>query len=120
MPITKKGNVGMSGMSGQIRNMIISFEGEPFRSSDLPKYKAMHALLGKLVKSGELRVWTQEHESGKSNNKPRYMYQETKLNCAAPAEEPKELDCSAWREVYHEFFTPPVWKGQKHIYKEAM
>lgn len=117
--MNQKNVIGATGVSNQIRKVIEGFGGKPFRSTHLPRYKSLHSLLAKLIKTGELRRWEEYPDVDKRNNQPRIVYQEIKLKQLELNEEPapKVID-EAWHEVYPEFYRTPEFSGVLHVYKQ--
>ena len=96
--------------TAEIRDKMVELGGQQFTATDLPKCANLHALLGTMVRHGEIAVTSTVSTSGR----PKKMYRVIRLKavCAAKSDSQADSKMYNWFAVYPEFFRPPSMTGR--------
>ena len=103
--------------TAHIRQVIRSFNKQPFRATDLPRYDNLHQSLNKMVARGEISV-AYDEPSPDTHQKPRKVYKEIRLQMdrANASAKKKEKLPDPWIGIWPEFYAPPALVGQTRVF----
>jgi hypothetical protein len=92
----------------QVREAIKNFNGATFTANDLPRVSSMSSMLHKMVMRGEIII-----VSPFSRHK---VYKEGELRSEVLERLEATTGITPWRDIWPEFFEPPMFIGETHVY----